>query len=100
MNLSTLLGQYRLLSVMEGISYLLFALTMPLKYIWEIGTPNKIVGMAHGVLFIAFVIWTIVLHNDKKWGFKITLIAFICSLLPFGTFWLDHKFLKPLQKNS
>jgi integral membrane protein len=95
MNLKTSLGQLRILAIMEGISYLLFALTMPLKYIYEIGMPNKIVGMAHGVLFIAYVLWVYIVGKDQKWSWQKLGIAWIASLLPFATFWVDAKYLKP-----
>ena len=50
----------RITAIAEGISYLAFALTMPLKYMWEIAWPNKIVGMAHGVLFVAFCLLVVI----------------------------------------
>lgn len=100
MTLKTLLGQLRILAILEGISYLLFALTVPLKYFYDILTPNKIVGMAHGILFIAYVIWVVVLANRDKWEFKVTLICLIASLFPFATFWVDSKILKKLDQNS
>lgn len=95
MNLKTLLGQLRMLAILEGISYLLFALTMPLKYLYEIDMPNKIVGMAHGILFLAFCIWVIKYAMHKKWSLMTTLIGLASSLLPFATFIFDAKYLKP-----
>ena len=38
------LGRLRLLAHLEGISYLLFAITMPLKYLMDIPEPNYVVG--------------------------------------------------------
>ena len=94
MNLKTLIGQLRILAIAEGISYLLLALTMPLKYMYDMPMPNKIVGMAHGVLFIAYCVWVIVAANDKKWNYKTTFLAGVDSLLPFGTFVADAKIFK------
>ena len=54
MNLNSKLGQLQLLAILEGISYISFGLTMPLKYMMEIKGPNYIVGMAHGLLFMAY----------------------------------------------
>lgn len=98
MNVKTTLGQLRILAIMEGISYLLLALTVPLKYLYEIGMPNKIVGMVHGILFIAYVIWVYIVGVDRKFGFTKMLICWIASLLPFATFWVDAKYLKPLSE--
>lgn len=97
MNIKTTLGQLRLLAILEGISYLSLGLTVPLKYYYDMGMPNKIVGMAHGVLFIAYVVWVYVVGVDRKFGFKKMLICWIASLLPFATFWIDAKYLKPLS---
>jgi integral membrane protein len=94
MNFSTKLGQLRILAIAEGISYLLFALTMPIKYMLDNPMPNKIVGMAHGVLFIAYCLWVIFVAFEKKWTFKTTLLAGFASLIPFGTFIADSKIFK------
>lgn len=97
MNMKTVLGQLRILAILEGISYLLFALTMPLKYMYEIEMPNKIVGMVHGVLFIAYCLWVIRHAMKEKWPAMKTLLALAASLFPFTTFVVDAKWLK--EKN-
>ncbi|BFP42391.1 DUF3817 domain-containing protein [Flavobacteriaceae bacterium GF1] len=90
-----MLKAFRLTAILEGISYLLiFGLTMPLKYWAEIGEPNKIVGMAHGILFILFIVLAGVFCWERKWGLRRFLILFVASLLPFGTFYADRKYLK------
>ena len=94
MEFKTKLGQLRFLAHAEGISYLLFALTMPIKYIHHNSLPNKIVGMAHGILFIAYCLWVLIVGNEKKWNFKIIFFSGIASLLPFGTFVADSKIFK------
>jgi integral membrane protein len=94
MKINTLLGQLRLLAIVEGISYISFGLTMPLKYEWGIKEPNMIVGMAHGGLFIAYCLWVVLNHFDRKWEYKKTGILLISSLVPFMTFWADKHYLK------
>ena len=95
MSLKTVLGQLRILALIEGISFLLlFGVTMPLKYINGIEMPNKIVGMIHGILFIAFCIWVVRVAMQNKWSILKTLVALASSLLPFATFVLDAKVLK------
>lgn len=85
----------RILAVLEGISYLLLlGICMPLKYVYEYPDPTRPVGMAHGVLFIAFLIWVVLVGTDKKWDLKTYSYALISSLLPFGTFVFDKKYLK------
>lgn len=88
---------FRLTAVLEGVSYLLlFGLGMPLKYLAKIPEPNIYIGYAHGFLFMAYVVLAVLFCIEKKWGLKMFIILFIASLLPFGTFYIDKKYLKPL----
>lgn len=93
-----MLNLLRITSILEGISYLaLFAVTMPLKYLADLPMPNKYVGYAHGVLFIAYVLLALIFCFQKKWSIKRAFILLLASLLPFATFYVDSKYLKPLQ---
>lgn len=87
------LQTFRKIAILEGISYLLFAITMPMKYAWEMLLPNKIVGMAHGVLFIAYVLFLYFVAVQRQWNFTKIFILFVASLLPFATFVADKKIL-------
>lgn len=89
-----LLNRFRWLAVAEGISYLLLGITVPLKRIYNIPEPNFVVGSIHGVLFIAYCILLLVLMIDMKWSFKKGFILFLASLIPFGTFWAERKYLR------
>ena len=91
-----MLKTFRLTAVLEGISFLLlFGLGMPLKYLANIPEPNIYIGYAHGFLFIAYVVLAVIFCMEKKWGLKRFIILFIASLVPFGTFYIDKKYLKP-----
>jgi integral membrane protein len=89
-----LLNRFRWLAVAEGISFLLLGITVPLKRIYNIPEPNFIVGSIHGVLFIAYCVILLVLMIDLKWSFKKGIILFLASLIPFGTFWAEKKYLR------
>lgn len=66
----------------------------------EITMPNKIVGMAHGVLFIAYCVWVIIASKELEWRPIRTLLALGASLLPFATFVVDSKWLKGHKETS
>lgn len=89
-----LLNRFRWLAIAEGISYISFGITVPLKRIYDIPEPNFVVGSLHGALFIAYCVLLVVLKMDLKWSFKKTFILFVASLLPFGTFWAERKYLR------
>lgn len=86
---------FRKLSFLEGVSFLLILfITMPLKYFFDTPQPNKIIGMAHGFLFIGYVVMAFMVKPEKKWNIKTLLIVLACSIIPFGTFWMDKKYLR------
>jgi len=62
---------------------------MILKYKYAMPTPNYIVGMVHGVLFIAYVLLVIQVAYLYKWSAMKIFWAFVASLVPFGTFYAE-----------
>ena len=94
MKLINVLGQLRILAILEGISYLLLVPTIILKYGFEMGLPNKIVGSIHGVLFILYCVWVVYYAIKKRWNLIKTLICLAASLFPFATFIVDQRILK------
>jgi integral membrane protein len=100
MNLSSKLATLRLLSLLEGISYIAFAITMPLKYAFNIFWPNMIMGYTHGFLFIAYCVFVLLVGIKYKWSTKIITISGIASLIPFATFWADRKIFEPQQRHA
>ena len=90
--MNTNLKKFRLIAFMEGISFLvLLFIAMPIKYIIEEPIVVKYVGMAHGGLFLLFLFLLFVTARELKWNFGFISMAFIASLIPFGTFYLEKK---------
>ncbi len=90
-----MITSFRIISYLEGISYLLILfVTMPLKYMFESPEPNKVIGMAHGFLFLAYIVMAVLIKSEKGWNNKNLGIVLLCSVIPFGTFWMDKKYLK------
>jgi integral membrane protein len=86
---------FRWISILEGISFLtLLFLAMPLKYVFGLPQMVQIVGMAHGVLFIAYLIGAVILFKSMNWTNKTLIIIIACSVLPLGPFYVENKYLK------
>ncbi len=83
------LSRFRLVAFLEGCSFLLFAVTMPLKYMMGMPKPNYIIGMLHGFLFLSYLVLLIQVSAAYKWPFKKIVLSFIAALLPFGTFYAN-----------
>lgn len=87
---NTPLGRFRLTALAEGVSYLfLLLVAMPVKYL--AGEPRVVLytGWVHGLLFMLYILTLIAVKMTHNWGTKKTALAFIASLIPFGTFVLD-----------
>ena len=90
--IETNLKRFRLVALLEGISFIvLLFIAMPIKYMLGEPIVVKIVGMAHGGLFLLFLYLLFVTAREFKWNLSFISIAFVASLLPFGTFFLDKK---------
>jgi|SRR6187402_831421 len=100
-NLSkTPLGRFRIVAFLEGVSFVILVfIGMPLKYWAKIPQPVKYIGWAHGVLFILFIVTLLHVMIVHRWSIVKGIIAFVASLIPFGTFVLDAKMLKEEKQN-
>jgi integral membrane protein len=75
----------------EGISYLvLLGVAMPLKYFFDLPQAVRMVGSLHGILFVAFIFMIAWLVVQKKMSILSAVKAFVLSLVPFGTFYLNR----------
>ncbi|MBL4667990.1 MAG: DUF3817 domain-containing protein [Flavobacteriales bacterium] len=89
------LNSLRIIAFLEGVSFLvLLGIAMPLKYYYDQQDAVKIVGMAHGLLFVLYTINLLIVHLMFKWSILQTIGAFIASFIPFGTFYADKKWFR------
>lgn len=88
--LATSMGRLRAVAFVEGISYLvLLFIAMPLKYVAGMPAAVRVVGMAHGVLFVAFGLALLMVFVEKRLTLVRSALTFLSSLVPFGTFVID-----------
>ncbi len=89
---------FRITAFLEGLSYvLLLGIATPIKYIYEDPQYVKLLGMPHGLLFVAYVGLALYVGQKVKWSNRTLLIVLAASIIPFGTFVIDHKILKHLK---
>jgi integral membrane protein len=93
--MSKLLPTFRITALLEGVSYLLLLfIASPIKWFYEDPQYVKMLGMPHGLLFIAYVVLAVLISKDMKWSTRTLFIVIIASIIPFGTFYIDNKYLK------
>lgn len=92
MNHRSLIGWLRLIGLVEGTSFLLLLfVAMPLKHLAGKPMAVRVVGMIHGILFLAYLVMLIRVWAKHDWPLK-RAAGFGCAgLLPFGPFVADRR---------
>jgi len=90
--LSTPIGRLRFIGFVEGMSYLVLLLVaMPLKYWAAMTMAVRIVGSAHGGLFVLFFLSVAEVSARRGWWTgSFWGKAFLASIVPLGTFVFDR----------
>ena len=86
---------FRITAFLEGLSYiLLLFVAVPIKYQSGDDFYVQLLGMPHGLLFMAYVFLALYLEPQYNWDTKTLLLVLAASIIPFGTFYVDRKVLK------
>lgn len=98
MSLSTPLGRLRVLGLCEGWSFvILLCIAMPLKYFADLPLAVRIVGMAHGVLFLSLCAAALQAQVESDtWPWRRTGWIILGALLPGGPFVVERRLLAKL----
>jgi integral membrane protein len=90
-----MIKSFKTIATLEGLSLLaLLLFAMPMKYIFNNPIYVKNIGMAHGVLFIIYILFSFLVKFHLKWNLKTFLIVCLASIIPFGTFYIEKKYLR------
>ena len=95
-----MLKTLKIVAILEGISYLvlffnmLFIKPSNLELYKTLLYP---IGMTHGILFMGYVLLTVLLIKSQEWNFKTSFIILGASLLPFATFYVEKKYLRKIK---
>ncbi|QBN17642.1 DUF3817 domain-containing protein [Flavobacterium nackdongense] len=85
------------IAILEGVSYLVLLFNMLFIKPSNIELYKTLlypIGMSHGLLFISYVLLTILLIKSQAWSYKTSLVILGASLLPFATFYVEKKYLR------
>lgn len=73
---------------------------MPLKYAWGKPEAVRIIGMAHGILFVLFCFALARAMLAARWSMGRGALVFAASLVPFGPFMIDKRLKQDEQQFS
>ena len=80
-------GRFRIIALAEALSWIGLLVGMYVEYL---GSPRteigvKIVGMPHGLLFVAFLLTALMAGLAYRWRPGTWLLALLASIVPLGT---------------
>ncbi|OGX91895.1 DUF3817 domain-containing protein [Hymenobacter coccineus] len=92
----TPLARLRAISILEGASLLLLlGVAMPLKYLAHEPAAVRVVGLMHGVLFVAYVLLLLQNTVERRWSVGKFGLGLVLSVLPFGAFYAERRLFQP-----
>lgn len=92
------LDRFRRTAFVEGLSYLaLLLIAMPLKYLAGMPGAVKVVGWAHGVLFMLYIALLADVAFRYRWSFGRIAWALAASVIPGATFILEAQIRREIE---
>lgn len=88
---------FKIIAYLEGLSYLCLFANMLIIKKNNIMLYKQILdplGWAHGLLFVLYIVIAFYLAFKFKWSLKKTFLIFLASILPFGTFYSETKWVE------
>lgn len=100
--LKTKIGRLRIIGFLEGVSLLVLVfVAVPMKYMTQNPSLTKIMGPVHGALFLLFIFNALSVGVEQQWKFRSTTWkVLVACVIPFGTFYIDSRILRPLSRES
>jgi integral membrane protein len=86
--------KFRLVAMIEAVSYLLLLSASILHRGFDGPDLVKVMGPIHGMLFLAYVMLTLLVREEQGWSVGQTLIVIVASALPFGAFVVNAKMVR------
>lgn len=94
------LTPYRIMATIVGVLLIILCLIgLPLHYLSPDGsqaesagdTISATLGVAHGWLYMIFLIVAFVLSRKAGWDLRFTAITLVCGTVPILSFWAEHR---------
>ncbi|WP_392543335.1 DUF3817 domain-containing protein [Oryzobacter telluris] len=76
----------------EVVTWTLLLIGMWLKYLTratDLGV--RVFGLAHGVVFLGWVLVVVVLWVDQRWRLREVAAALVAGVVPFATLWAERR---------
>ena len=96
--MKNLFNAYRVLALVVGVLLAFCSLVaLPLKYLaadgsdlQQFGESASIMWVAHGWVFMVYVVVAFLLSRKAGWTIGFTILALVAGLIPLLIFWVEH----------
>ncbi|WP_328829976.1 DUF3817 domain-containing protein [Nocardioides acrostichi] len=103
-----LFATYRVLALLVGVLLAFCSLVaMPLKYLaadggtWQrFGEQASILWVAHGWVFMIYVVVAFALSRKAGWSIAFTLVALVAGLVPLLIFWVERQVVRKVRDEN
>ena len=104
-----LLLAYRALAYITGVLLvLLVCVGVPLKYLAADGSGAQVfgddithlVGIAHGWLYMIYVIVSLLLSLRERWSIKMTVLVALAGTIPFASFVAENRVMARIKQKA
>ena len=101
--MATIVGLLLIVLVLVGLplhyGYLLFPDALPKGGdAWQLGSDiSAYLGVAHGWLYMIFVLMAFILSRKARWDLPFTLVTLISGTIPIVSFWAEHRATKRVR---
>ena len=83
--------RYRVMAFVVGVTLLLFCVAILLKYVTRTIESDSIIAIAHGWLFMIYVILGLDLGFRMRWSLGRLVLMTVSGMIPFLSFYAEHK---------
>jgi integral membrane protein len=87
---------FKFTAISEGISYIVLLINMLFVKPSNIELYKSLlfpIGMTHGILFMAYIYLAFIIKDKQNWAFKELFFVILGSIVPFGTFYIEKKYV-------
>lgn len=111
--MKTTFNAYRVLATVVGISIVVLVLVaLPLNELHRVNPAwfprgsnaqqvgdgiNKVLGTAHGFIYILFVFVAFALSRMARWTIPFTVVSLVCGTIPFLSFWAELRAIRQVR---
>jgi integral membrane protein len=91
------LQRYRVMAYVTGVLLLVLVLVaMPLKYLGDEEALVSVVGVAHGWVYLVYVLAAGVIAYRARWGLGRSLLVVLAGTVPFASFVAERRVVREL----